>query len=76
MDSWEPVDIHATDRDEIGEEGDEWGDDIMNDLEKRFEELRQFNATLKTSSDMEITHEKDKLKEGTKNCLQIKYMIR
>ena len=37
MASWEPVDI---DRDEIADEDAKWDDDAMNDLEKRFEELR------------------------------------
>ena len=36
MASWEPVDI---DRDGTGDEEYEWDDDVMNDLEKRFEEL-------------------------------------
>ena len=45
MASWEPVDI---DRDGTG---DEEHDDVMNDLEKRFEELRQFNKKFKESRD-------------------------
>ena len=37
----EPVDIDPTDRDEIGEEDDEWwGDDLMKDLDKRFDKLK------------------------------------
>ena len=45
MASWEPVDIDPTDRDGIGEEDDKWGDDLMNNLERRFNELRQFNES-------------------------------
>ena len=40
MISWEPVDI---DHNEIADEDEKWDDDVMNDLEKRFEELRQYN---------------------------------
>ena len=65
MASCEPVDIDPTDRDKTGEENDEWGDDLMNDLERRFNELKQFNARLETSSDTDIMLEKNKLKEGT-----------
>ena len=48
MDSWEPVDI---DRDEIADEDVKWDDDVMNDLEKRFEELRQYNRDFNKSHD-------------------------
>ena len=51
---WEPVDI---DRDGTGDEEYEWGDDLMNDLEKRFEELRQFNKTLNESRDESVRDE-------------------
>ena len=40
MSLWEPVDI---DRDEISDEDVKWDDDVMKDLESRFEELRQYN---------------------------------
>ena len=39
----EPVDIDPIDHDEIGEEDDNWDDNLMNDSERRFEELRHFN---------------------------------
>ena len=48
MASWEPVDI---DRDGTADEDYEWGDDLMNDLERRFNQLRQFNKTLDKSRD-------------------------
>ena len=41
---------------------------LMNDLERRFNKLRHFNATLETSSDKDvgnITLEKRKVKEDT-----------
>ena len=37
MASWEPVNADPIDHDEID---DKWDDDVMNDLEKRFEELK------------------------------------
>ena len=48
--SWEPVDIDPADCDEIGEEDNEWGDDLITDLDRRVEKLRQFNKRLETSS--------------------------
>ena len=49
MASWEPEDIDSTGRDETGEENDKWDDDFMNDLERRFHKLKQFNARLETA---------------------------
>ena len=51
MTSWEPVDI---DRDGTGDEDYEWGDDLMNDSERRFNQLRQFNETLDESRDEDL----------------------
>ena len=48
MASWEPVDI---DRDELADEDVKWDDDAMNDLEKRFEDLRQYNRDFNKSHD-------------------------
>ena len=48
MDSFEPVDI---DRDGLGEEYDKWDDDIVKNLELRFNKLREFNKTLNESTD-------------------------
>ena len=65
----EPVDIDPIDRDEIEEEDDEWGDDLMNDLYKRFNKLKRFNTTLKESTnkdfDKNITIEESKMKKDT-----------
>ena len=74
----EPVDIDPIDRDEIGEEDDEigeeddgieveddkWGNDLMNDLERRFNKLKRFNERLETSSDTDIMLEKRKVEEN------------
>ena len=48
MASLEPVDI---DRDGLGEEYDKWDDDIVKDLELRFNKQREFNKTLNESTD-------------------------
>ena len=64
----EPVVIDPIDRDEIGEEDNDWGDDLMTDLERRFNELRRFNTTLEESPDKDvenITLEKNKVKKDT-----------
>ena len=53
MSSWEPVDI---DRDEISDEDIKWDDDVMKDLESRFEEPRQYNRKFNESRD-EATRE-------------------
>ena len=55
MATWEPVDI---DYDKIGDEDYKWHDDIVKDLELRFNKLREFNETLNESTDgdtIEIT---------------------
>ena len=51
MASWKPVDI---DYDEIEEEDDKWDDDVVNNLQKRFEGLRQFNRTSNRSYNEKI----------------------
>ena len=40
MASWEPVDV---DRDDISGKNVKWDDDVMKDLQSRFEELSQYN---------------------------------
>ena len=54
MASWEPVDIDMADRDDI--EDDSWDENAMNNLQKRYEELRQFNIKYNKSRD-EATRE-------------------
>ena len=48
MVSFEPVD---TDYDKIGNEDYKWDDDVIKDLELRFNKLREFNETLNESTD-------------------------
>ena len=66
MASFEPVD---TDYDKIGDEDYKWDDDVIKDLELRFNKLREFNETLNESTDedtIEITEKaKDVLKRDT-----------
>ena len=66
MASWEPVD---TDYDKIGDKDYKWDDDVIKDLELRFNKLREFNETLNESTDentIEITEKaKDALKRDT-----------
>ena len=66
MASWEPVD---TDYDKIGDEDYKWDDDVIKDLELRFNKLREFNETLNESTDentIEMTEKaKDALKRDT-----------
>ena len=69
MASWEPVDIDPINHGEIGEEDYKWSDDLMNNLERRFNQLRQFNKTLDESRDEDLidvtTSTKNALKHGT-----------
>ena len=53
MASWEPVDI---DHDEMSNENVKWDDDVIKDLESRFEELKQYNRNFNKSRD-EATRE-------------------
>ena len=66
MATWEPEGI---DYDKIGEEDDNWDDDVIKDLEVRFNKLREYNETLNESTDeatIEMTEKtKDALKRDT-----------
>ena len=66
MATWEPVD---TDYDKIGDEDYKWDDDVIKDLELRFNKLREYNETLNESTDedtIEMTERtKDALKRDT-----------
>ena len=66
MASFEPVDI---DHDGMGEGYDEWDDNVVKDLEIRFNKLREFDETLNESTDentIEMTEQaKYALKSGT-----------
>ena len=71
MATWEPdIDpFDPFDHDEIEEEDYKWNDDVIKDLELRFNKLREFNETLNESTDVdtiEITEKSiNALKHGT-----------
>ena len=67
MATWEPVDI---DRDEIGEEDDRWDENAMNDLQKRYEELRQFNIKYNKSRDEATREETSIYIDSTRNDIE------
>ena len=73
MASWEPVDIDPVDRDEIGEEDDKWDVDLMNDLEKRFEELKQFNKNFNESRDESVREESSVFIDVTRHDIEELY---
>ena len=60
MATWEPVD---TDYDKIGDEDYKWDDDVIKDLELRFNKLREFNETLNESTDEDTIEMTDKIKD-------------
>ena len=62
MATWEPEGI---DYDKLGDEDYKWDDDVIKDLEVRFNKLREFDETLNESTD-ETTIE---MTEETKNAL-------
>ena len=66
MATWEPEGI---DYDKIGDEDYKWDDDVIKDLELRFNKLREYNETLNKSNDVatiEMTVKtKDALKRDT-----------
>ena len=64
MASWEPVDI---DHDEISDEDVKWDDDIMKELETRFNKLREFDETLDESTDEDLIDMKAKTKYALKH---------
>ena len=69
MDSWVPVDIDPTDRDGL-EDGDEWDADVVNDLQKRFEELRQFNIKYNESRDKDTIEELSVFIDSTRHDME------
>ena len=66
MATWEPDEI---DYNKIGHEDYKWDDDVIKDLELRFNKLRKFNETLNENTDedtIEMTEKaKNALKRGT-----------
>ena len=63
MVSFEPVD---TDYDKIGDEDYKWDDDVIRDLELRFNKLREYNETLNKSTDEDTIEMTEKIKDALK----------
>ena len=64
MVSFEPVDI---DYDKIGDEDYKWDDDVVKNLELRFNKLREFDETLNESTDEDNTEMTIKTKDALKD---------
>ena len=65
MVSFEPVD---TDYDNIEEDEDyKWDDDVIKDLELRFNKLREFDETLNESTDEDTIEMTEKTKDALKH---------
>ena len=64
MATWEP-DIDPFDRDDI--EDYKWDDDVIKDLELRFNKLRVFNETLNESTDLDTIEMTEKTKDALKH---------
>ena len=60
---WEPEGI---DYDKIEDEDYKWDDDIVKDLELRFNKLREFNETLNESTDEDTIEITEKAKNALK----------
>ena len=63
MASFEPVD---TDYDKIGDEDCKWDDDVIKDLELRFNKLREFDETLNESTNEDTIEMTEKTKDALK----------
>ena len=64
MVSFEPVDV---DYDKIGDEDYKWDDDVIKDLELRFNKLRKFDETLNESTDEDTIEMTEKTKDALKH---------
>ena len=63
MATWEPEGI---DYDKIGDEDYKWDDDVIKDLEVRFNKLREYNETLNESTDVKTIEMTVKTKDALK----------
>ena len=70
MATWEPDDIDLTDRDGVGDEDDSWDEYAINDLQKRYEELRQFNIKYDKSRDKATREETSIFIDLTRNDIE------
>ena len=67
MDSYETVDV---DLDGTGDEQYEWNDDVMKDLESRFEELRQYNKKINDSRYKDVREETSIFIDSTRHDIE------
>ena len=70
MASWEPEGIDIADRDGLGEEDDNWDERAMNDLQNRYEELRQFNIKYNKNLDKSTREETLTFIDATRNDIE------
>ena len=68
MATWEPEGIDIADRDDI--EDDSWDENAMNDLQKRYEELRQFNIKYNKSRDKTTREETSIYIDATRHDIE------
>ena len=66
----EPEDIDIADRDGLGEDDDNWDERAMNDLQNRYEELRQFNIKYNKSRDEATREETLTFIDATRNDIE------
>ena len=70
MATWEPEGIDIADRDGLGDEDDNWDEHAMNDLQNRYEELRQFNIKYNKSRDEATREETSVFIDSTRNDIE------
>ena len=70
MATWDPEGIDIADRDGLGEEDDNWDERSMNDLQKRYEELRQFNIKYNKSRDKTTREETSIYIDSTRHDIE------
>ena len=70
MATWEPIDIDPFDRDEIADEDIKWDNNLIKDLEQRYNELRQFNKTLNESTDEDTMNETSIYVDATRHDIE------
>ena len=70
MATWEPEGIDIADRDGLGDEDNSWDEYVVNDLQKRYEELRQFNIKYNKSHDKATREETSVFIDSTRNDIE------
>ena len=70
MATWDPEGIDIADRDGLGDKDDRWDEYAMNDLQKRYEELRQFNIKYNKNRDKATREETSVFLDSTRNDIE------